>query len=295
MLTGMILRCALVCGVMVLGVQTVAPAATSSRPLIVAGVSEWGVLARQLVGHQAKVEILLSDPNADPHEHEATVYDAGYVALASVVVENGAGYDTWLNKLVAVSQPHVALINVAQLLGVRTGANPHLFYSPRAAQRFVTALRALLARRDPSMHVAARARALHAALGAVSRRLARIKASCHGVHVAATEDVATRMLTQAGLDVVTPESLRLAVSNGIDPSISALATALQQLQQRPAFLLNNVQTSTPLTQTMVSRARGDGVAIVNVTETMRGANYVTFLNDVVNQISRALVREGCLP
>lgn len=294
MLTGMILRCALACGVLVLGVQTVAPAATGSRPLIVAGVSEWGVLARQLVGHQARVEILLSDPNADPHEHEATVHDAGYVALASVVLENGAGYDTWLNKLVAVSQPHVALVNVASLLGVRTGANPHLFYSPRAAQRFVTALSALLARRDPTVHVAARARALDAALGAVNQRLATIKASCHGVHVAATEDVATRLLTQAGLDVVTPESLRLAVSNGVDPSISSLATALQQLQQRPAFLLNNVQTSTPLTQTMVARARGDGVAIVNVTETMRGTSYVTFLNNVVNQVSRALVHQGCL-
>ena len=290
----MILRCVFACGVLILGFATVAPAATPSRPLIVAGVSEWGILARQLVGHQATVEILLTDPNADPHEHEATVYDAGYVARASIVLENGAGYDTWLNKLVAVSQPHVALINVGSLLGVRVGANPHLFYSPRAAIRFVAALRALLARRDPSVHVAARARALDTALGAVSRRLAIIKSRCHGVRVAATEDVATRMLTQAGLDVVTPESLRLAVSNGVDPSISSLATALQQLQQRPAFLLNNVQTSTPLTQTMVARARGDGVALVNVTETMRGFSYVAFLSGVVNKISRALVHEGCL-
>lgn len=290
----MILRCAFACAVLTLGVATVAPAATPSRPLIVSGVSEWGVLARQLVGDQAAVQILLTDPNADPHEHEATVHDAGYVALASVVLENGAGYDTWLNKLVAVSQPHVALINVASLLGVRVGANPHLFYSPRAATRFVEALSALLARRDPSMHVTTRARALVGALAAVSHRLASIKASCHGVRVAATEDVATRLLTQAGLDVVTPESLRLAVSNGIDPSISSLATALRQIQQRPAFLLNNVQTSTPLTQTMVARARADGVSLVNVTETMRGSSYVTFLNGVVNQISRALVREGCL-
>ncbi|OYV65583.1 MAG: hypothetical protein B7X07_02540 [Actinobacteria bacterium 21-64-8] len=293
-LTGMILRCALACGVLTLGVATTAPAATPSRPLIVAGVSEWGVLAHQLVGNQAKVEILLSDPNADPHEHEATVHDAGYVALASVVIENGAGYDNWLNKLVAVSQPHVAVVNVASLLGVRVGANPHLFYSPRAAVRFVKALSTLLAHHDPHLHLASRARALDAALGAVSRRVAAIKASCHGVRVAATEDVATRLLQQAGLDVVTPESLRLAVSNGVDPSISSLATALQQLQQRPAFLLNNVQTSTPLTQTMVARARGDGVALVNVTETMRGTNYVTFLNEVVNQISRALGHEGCL-
>lgn len=282
--------------VVTVALTTASPLAAAPRkpPLIVAGVSEWGVLARQLVGERAKVQILLTDPNADPHEHEATVHDAGYVALASVVVENGAGYDTWLNKLVAVSQPHVALVNVGRLMGVRSGANPHLFYSPRAATRYVHALSRILSRLDPAPQWLARARSLESALGAVNHRLAAIKASCQGVRVTATEDVATRMLTQAGLDVVTPESLRLAVSNGIDPSIGALAIALNQLNHHPAFLLNNVQTSTPLTQTMVARARSDGVALVNVTETMRGSSYVGFLNGVINQMSRALTREGCL-
>jgi len=105
--------------------------------------------------------------------------------------------------------------------------------------------------------------------------------------------VATRLLTEAGLDVVTPKSLRLAVSNGIDPSIRPLALALQQLSQRPAFLLNNTQTSTPLTDTMVARARAMGVPLVNVTESMRGSNYVGFLNGVIDQMQRALAHEGC--
>jgi len=46
------------------------------KPLIVSGVSEWGALAYQLVGADAKVVSLLTDPNADPHEHEATISDA---------------------------------------------------------------------------------------------------------------------------------------------------------------------------------------------------------------------------
>ncbi|HUY43526.1 MAG TPA: zinc ABC transporter substrate-binding protein [Acidimicrobiales bacterium] len=292
----MILR-NLLSGLVAMGVAvatvSVAGAAPVKKPLIVAGVSEWGALARQLVGEDAHVVTLLTDPNADPHEHEATVHDAGYVALASVVLENGAGYDTWLSKLVAVSQPDVARVNVASLAGVSTGSNPHLFYSPRVAARFVEALTSTLARLRPAIDVRGRARALERELARVDVRLASIKARCGGVKVAATEDVATRLLTQAGLDVVTPKSLRLAVSNGIDPSVRPLAQALGQLSQRPAFLLNNIQTSTPLTDTMVARARALGVPLVKVTESMRGSNYVGFLNGVLDQMQTALARQGC--
>ncbi|HVB19163.1 MAG TPA: zinc ABC transporter substrate-binding protein [Acidimicrobiales bacterium] len=289
----MILRSLLTSLVVVVAAVNVAGAAPVKKPLIVAGVSEWGALARQLVGERAQVVTLLTDPNADPHEHEATVHDAGYVALASVVLENGAGYDTWLSKLVAVSQPDVAQVNVASLVGVSAGSNPHLFYSPRVATRFVASLSSTLARLRPAIDVRGRAKALEGKLAGVEARLASIKSRCRGVKVAATEDVATRLLTEAGLDVVTPKSLRLAVSNGIDPSIRPLALALQQLSQRPAFLLNNTQTLTPLTDTMVARARSMRVPLVNVTESMRGSNYVGFLNGVIDQIQKALVHEGC--
>lgn len=290
----MILRSLLVGVLVAAGAAGVAGAAPVKGPLIVAGVSEWGALARQLVGERANVVTLLTDPNADPHEHEATVHDAGYVAQASVVLENGAGYDTWLAKLVAVSKPDVAQVNAASLMGVSTGSNPHLFYSARVAIRYVQALSAVLARLRPAIDVRPQARTLEGRLARVEGRLAVIKSRCQGVKVSATEDVATRMLVAAGLDVVTPKSLRLAVSNGIDPSVRPLATALEQLNHRPAFLLDNTQTSTPLTETMVARARSLGVPLVNVTETMRGSNYVGFLNGVVDQITAALVHEGCM-
>src|ERR1700722_15073031 len=69
-------------------------AAPSSKHLIVSGGSEWGALTHHLVGADAKVVSLLTAPNADPHEHEAAISDAANVAKASVVLENGAGYDT---------------------------------------------------------------------------------------------------------------------------------------------------------------------------------------------------------
>jgi zinc/manganese transport system substrate-binding protein len=146
---------------------------------------------------------------------------------------------------------------------------------------------------DPGLRLAARARQLERALAASTQRLTALKARCAGVPVAATEDVATRLLDLAGLRVVTPASFRLAVSNGIDPNIGSLALALTQLGQRPAFLLNNTQTATPLTQAVVARARLKGVPLVDVTETMIGNRYVGFIDSVIARLQRALVRQGC--
>jgi len=58
--------------------------------------------------------------------------------------------------------------------------------------------------------------------------------------------------------------------------------------------LNNVQTATPLTNEMVHVATISNVPVINVTETMKGTNYVQWMDGVVAQIRAALVHEGCL-
>lgn len=269
-------------------------AGASSKPLIVSGVSEWGALAHQLVGSDAKVVSLLTDPNADPHDHEATVSDAANVAEASVVLENGAGYDTWLEQLVSAQGSKVAVINVGKLMGVAPGKNPHLFYNPLAAIKFVKALTTLLEPRHGYSNIKVRSAALLAQLEAIQSNVESIATSCHGVKVAATEDVTSYLLQDARLDIVTPEALRLAVGNGVDPSVRDLATALDQLKRHPAFLIDNIQTATPLTDELAAQAKSSHVAIIKVTETMRGTDYVHFINGVVTKIKSDLKIEGCL-
>lgn len=269
-------------------------ATASSKFVIVAGVSEWGALARQLVGRDATVVSLLTDPNADPHEHEATVSDAEHVAVASIVLVNGAGYDTWLSKLIGTANPKVTQVNVGSIMGVKVGSNPHLFYNPVAAIKFVTTLTSLLESRRGFSNLKGQSAALLGQLEATQKKVASIKAACANVKVAATEDVASYLLRDAGLNIVTPKALRLAVGNGVDPSVKDLALALQQLKAHPAFLIDNIQTATPLTTELVAQAKSSHVPIINVTETMTGSSFVTFLNHVVTEIGSALQRNGCL-
>ncbi len=275
-------------------VMGIAGTTATSKPLIVSGVSQWGALARQLVGPDARVVSLITDPNADPHQHEATVADAANVADADVVLLNGAGYDTWLSQLVANRSSPVATINVAALMHVATGQNPHLFYDPQAAIRFVETLTTTLEQRSGYPHISDRSKKLLTQLNALQRSALTIRQSCTGVAVAATEDVTTYLLKDMGLKIVTPEGLRLAVGNGVDPSVSDLALALPQMDQHPAFLIDNTQTATPLTNEIVARARSAQVPVIKVTETMTGTDYVTWLNTVVHSILQTLKKEGCI-
>ena len=292
---GMILKKAFLVGSLVVASCSIgAGAQASEKPLIVSGVSQWGALAKALVGPDATVVSLLTDPNADPHEHEATVSDAENVTKASVVLVNGAGYDTWLTQLVNARSSHVSVVNVATLIGVHAGQNPHLFYNPIAAIRFVKALAALLENRHGFSDIRGRSVTLLAQLNAIQEQAARVKSSCSGVSVAATEDVTTYLLVDMGLKVVTPEALRLAVGNGVDPSVQDLATALNQLRRHPAFLIDNVQTATPLTNELVGQAQSSRVPVIKVTETMTGTDYVKWLNTVVKKIEDDLMSKGCL-
>ena len=288
---------AVVAALMVVGGVVVArpvPSTASSKPVIVAGVSQWGALASEVVGSDATVVSLLTDPNADPHNHEATTGDAINVSRATIVIENGAGYDTWLTKLVQARSTPPVVINVASLLGVRVGQNPHVFYDLTAAKRFVSVLATDLSRLGHFPGTRARAATTIALLGGLSSRVSQISHGCSGVKVAATEDVSGYLLKAMGLRVVTPEALRLAIGNSVDPSVQDLALALSQLRHHPAFLVNNTQTATPLTQELVAQAKSSHVPVINVTETMTGTHYVRWLGGVITKMRAALVREGCV-
>jgi zinc/manganese transport system substrate-binding protein len=291
----MVLRKALLAATLALASLSVAGCTSATQtPLIVSGVSQWGALASALVGSDAKVVSLLTDPNADPHEHEATVSDAVNVTKASVVLVNGAGYDTWLSQLISARSSHVSVINVAKLMGVDVGKNPHLFYNPTAAVRFVEALTTLLEHRSGFSDIKQRSATLLAQLDAIQRQVALVKKSCAKVPVAATEDVTTYLLVDMGLKIVTPEALRLAVGNGVDPTVQNLALALEQLRHHPAFLVDNIQTATPLTDELVSQANSSHVPVIKVTETMTGTSYVKWLGGVVKKIDVDLTTKGCL-
>ncbi len=61
-------------------------------------------------GRTREVRSIISDPAGDPHSYESTPADAAAISRADLVVANGGGYDTFVDKVTdadaAAEGPH---------------------------------------------------------------------------------------------------------------------------------------------------------------------------------------------
>lgn len=135
--------------------SSAAPVASSTSTVlqVVAAENFWGSLVSQLGGSHVQVLSVVSDPNADPHEYESNATDARTVATANYVIENGAGYDSWMDKLVDAGSggsPDRKVLNVADLLGKKEGDNPHFWYDPVYVNQAIARMEQDLIALDPA-------------------------------------------------------------------------------------------------------------------------------------------------
>lgn len=245
----------------------------SGRVQIVAGENFWGSLVSQLGGTKVQVSSIVSDPNADPHEYESNTADARAFANANYVILNGAGYDSWGNKLLSASPSSSRkILNVATLLGKKEGDNPHFWYNPSYVNTVVAQMEQNLISLDPSdrSYFETQYAMLTASLNGYQGRIASIKQQFSGTKVAATEDIFAYLASAAGLNLVSPPAFTQAVAEGNDPPTSSVVQFQQQLQSgQVKLLVYNEQTVTPLTNSMKQLAAENNIPIVGVTETIQ--------------------------
>jgi len=247
-------------------------AATPTVVHVVAAENFWGNITSQLGGRDVRVTSLITNPNADPHLFETDAADAATLAEAGVVIENGAGYDTWMSSLLSADGGHPTIVNAASVLHVSgSDPNPHLWYDIPRVPTVAAAIAAALTEAAPQDASTFRTNLVRfdASLAPIDATLATIKARFHNVSVAYTERVPGYALAVAGLDVKTPPGFARAVEDGVDPG-PADTLAMQQLidDHDINVLLYNVQTVTPVTTQMRALARQHGIPVVGVSETM---------------------------
>ena len=249
-----------------------AAAATAPPVHVVAAENFWGNIAGQLGGGDVRVTSLITDPNADPHLFETNAAGAATLAQAQVVIENGAGYDTWMQSLLSADAGHPRIVVAASVLHV-TGSdpNPHLWYDIPRVPTVAAAITAALTKaapQDASTFRADLAR-FDASLAPLEATLATIKKGFHNVSVAYTERVPGYALADADLDVKTPPGFARSIEEGTDPG-PADTLAMQQLITHHDInvLLYNVQTVTPVTTQMRALARRHAIPVVGVSETL---------------------------
>jgi zinc/manganese transport system substrate-binding protein len=244
---------------------------------VAASINAWGSILTQLGGTHVHETSIITNPDTDPHDYEPRPADARTIADSQLFVENGIGYDPWAAKALAASPDASRLVlDVGQLVGVATGGNPHVWYSPSDVEKVADAITADLTKLDPTdaAYFDSRRQAFeNTGLAEYHQLINDIKAKYAATPVGASESIFAPLAGALGLDLVTPASFLKAISEGTDPSAADKATIDAQLADRKikVYVVNS-QNSTPDVAAQVSAARKYGIAVVAVTETLSPAN-----------------------
>jgi len=294
----MILRIILVCGaVLLLGTACgSARAGGGSRLDVVAAENVYGDIARQIGGDRVSVTSILSDPSADPHLFEPQTRNGLAVARATLVIQNGAGYDAFMQRLEDASPSSTRrVVTIADALGVHgKDANPHLWYDVPRLGAIAAAIEGGLERADPAHAASYRAglRRFDASLAPLRREVARIRSSFAGAPVAYTEPVPGYLVAAAGLRNLAPDAFTRAIEDGSEPSPLAVYEMTKLASgKRIDLLLYNSQTVSPITQRIRDAAAKAGIPVLGVTETLPpGLTFQQWQLGQARQIEAALRR-----
>ena len=248
----------------------------------------WGSIAAQVGGDHVAVTSIINNPNADPHDYEATAADARAVADAQYVIVNGAGYDAWAQQLVdANPSADRKELDIAKFVGKKAGDNEHLWYSPDYVMKVIDQLTAdykALDAANTAYYDQQNSTFKSETLKEYKSLIADIQAKYAGTPVGITEPVFGYMAEALGLKVLTPETFIKAIDEGEDPSAADKATYDEQIgtKQIKVFIYNS-QNATPDVDALRTKAQAAGIPIVTVTETLTPAG-VTFQAWQVTQL-----------
>jgi ABC-type Zn uptake system ZnuABC Zn-binding protein ZnuA len=119
---------------------------------VVATTTQMQDLVRNVGGRRVHVVGILK-PNVDPHDFEPTPSAVVALADARLVVESGAGLDTWADQLIDAAGTSAPAFDASAGLPLRDD-DPHWWGDPALVERAATALGRELGRIDPGNRAA---------------------------------------------------------------------------------------------------------------------------------------------
>ena len=267
----------------------------AGRVQAVGAENQYANVISQIGGKYVQVSAIMSNPSTDPHSFEVSISVARSIASAQLVVQNGLGYDEFMNQLESASPTTSRdVIDVQSVLGLANNTkNPHLWYNPSAMGKTAIKIEKDLSKIAPSheRYFATRLNAFRISMLHLANVVADFRHQFAGAKVATTEPVADYLLRDLGLDNVTPFRFQADVMNGVDPSPEDIA--LQQsfsTSHVVKVFCYNAQVSSTVTESLRSLAEKSGVPVVAFYETMPtpGYDYQSWMRAEIAALTKAL-------
>lgn len=258
---------------------------TSADKIKVAATTNfYGNIAQEVLGNHGTVTSIIDSPNVDPHDFTPTTATAKKVAKANLVIENGVGYDTWVNKLQARK-----ILSVGKIVGAKDGDNEHLWYNPANIEKYVDALAAQYGRLLPQDAAIFKknAAAYKKKLNVLNQKMDQIKNEKQNADVAVSEPVFNYALQKMGFKV-TDNHFALAIEEGSDPSYTDIRDLQNSIKEHKiAFFVLNKQDDSKIVDNIADLCRKENIPVLEVTETMpKGGNYIDWFSNELDQLAK---------
>lgn len=257
---------------------------------VVASLDFYGETAKAVLGDKGTVTSIIDKPSMEPHEYEPTTNTAKLVSKANVIVYNGLGYDTWMNRLSA-DNTGTTKINVAQgIMNKQNGDNEHIWYNLKTMPKLANALAEQFGKRQPQSkaYFKQNAKRYIQSLKPLDQKVAQLRRNSRQARVNVSEPVFDYSLTEMGYRQNNNHYAQ-AVQNDTDPSPKDIKQMQADIRHHKiAFFVVNTQEISKMTTNLLSLAKKSGVPIVRVTESQpAGTTYKTWMMRQFNEVQRA--------
>lgn len=235
---------------------------------IVTTTNVYADIAKNVVGKYGQADAIIKKSSVDPHDFEPITADAKVVSSANIVVANGLGYDSWMNNLAKSSGKKVVMVG-NDLMGLKKGDNPHIWYDLDMPQKYVDYLVKKLSKLDKK-HAKYFQENGEKYLAKVNK-IKKLATSIDGKNskpVYVSEPVFDYALQEAGYKIG-DKGFEEAVENGTDPSPKMINEMNNAINHRKiAFFVNNTQASSSTVNTLVKKCKANDIPVLNVRETI---------------------------
>lgn len=243
---------------------------------IVTSTNVYADIAKNVVGKYGTATAIIKNSATDPHDFEPTTADAKAMASANIIVANGLGYDSWINKLSSSVNKKPVLVG-EDLMNLKKGANPHIWYNLDMPTKYVNYLVKRLSKIDKkhAAYFKENGKKYLAKIDQV-KQIAQTLKKQSKKPVFVSEPVFDYALKEAGYRIGDKE-FEEAIENGTDPSPKTINQMTKAIKSKKiAFFVNNTQASSSTVKGFVKLAKENEIPILNVRETI--PNHTTYLN-----------------
>lgn len=268
------------------------PFMTHAAINIVAAENVYGNVASNLGGNYVHVTNIINAPQQDPHLFMLTPSVAQTITTAKIIIFNGANYDPWILSLLTPDVKNKSyIINVADIQGIKSGDNPHIWYMPEAMLHFAQSMTALLSQIDNSHqpYFEQQLQQFDKNYQKLLQKIKQLRSSYQNTPVIATEPVFNYMADAIGLDM---HGIKFQVSNmnDVPPAISDVKQFEDDLRNHKVkVLIYNKQVINPLTERMVAIAKEQNIPVVAMSEMMpTNVTYFQWITSELDELEKAL-------